>query len=228
MLPVVRGLAEAGVPLSIDSRKAMVMAAALDAGAAIVNDVSALSYDPDSLKLVAARGAPAILMHMVGEPKTMNEAPAYDHVTLDVYDWLAARVEACVAAGIPRSQLAVDPGFGFGKGPEHNAALLADLALFHGLGCWLVVGPSGKRFGGPPKRPRTAQERRAETLAAARAAVERGAQILRVHDVAGAAAALAATAASRRKSLGFLVLIYVFGITPRPRSLTGAQAMRRQ
>ena len=196
VLPVVRGLAGLGVPLSIDSRKAAVMAAALDAGAAIVNDVSALSHDPDSLALVAARGAPAILMHMAGEPKTMNQAPAYDHVTLDIYDWLAARVEACVAAGIPRNRLAVDPGFGFGKGPEHNAALLADLALFHGLGCWLVVGPSGKRFGGAPKRPRTAQERLAETLAAARAAVDRGAHIVRLHDVATAADALAGTVAN--------------------------------
>jgi dihydropteroate synthase len=190
VLPVVRGLAGLGQPLSIDSRKAAVMAAALDAGAAIVNDVSALSYDPASLALVAARQAPAILMHMAGEPKTMNRAPAYDHVTLDVYDWLAARVEACLAAGIPLGRLAVDPGFGFGKGPEHNAALLADLALFHGLGCWLVVGPSGKRFGGAPKRSRTDAERDAETLAAARAAAAQGAQILRIHDVAGAAAIL--------------------------------------
>jgi dihydropteroate synthase len=191
VLPVVRGLAGKGAVLSIDTRKASVMAAALDAGAAIVNDVSALSYDPASLGLVAARRAPAILMHMAGEPKTMNRAPAYDHVTLDVYDWLDARVEACLAAGIPRAHLAVDPGFGFGKAPEHNAALLADLALFHGLGCWLAVGPSGKRFGGAPGRPRTAEERGAETLAAARGAVAAGAHMVRVHDVAAAAAALA-------------------------------------
>ena len=196
VLPVVGGLAEQGATLSIDTRKAAVMAAALDAGAAIVNDVSALTHDPASLALVAARGAPAILMHMAGEPKTMNLAPAYDHVTLDVYDWLAARVEACVAAGIPRDRLAVDPCFGFGKAPAHNAALLADLALFHGLGCWLVVGPSGKRFAGAPKRPRTPAERRAETLAAALAAHARGARMLRVHDVAAAAAALAVVAAT--------------------------------
>jgi len=191
VLPVVAGLAGQRAVLSIDTRKASVMTAALDAGAAIVNDVSALTYDAASLALVAARRAPAILMHMMGEPKTMNRAPAYDYVTLDVYDWLAARVEACLAAGIPRAHLAVDPGFGFGKAPEHNAALLADLALFHGLGCWLAVGPSGKRFGGAPGRPRTADERRAETLAAARAAVTAGAQMVRVHDVAAAAAALA-------------------------------------
>lgn len=190
VLPVVAGLAGKGAALSIDTRRAAVMAAALDAGAAIVNDVSALSYDSSSLALVAARGVPAILMHMAGEPKTMNRAPAYDHVTLQVYDWLEARLAACLAAGIPRAQLAVDPGFGFGKGPEHNAALLADLALFHGLGCWLAVGPSGKRFGGPPGRPRTAEERGAETLAAARAAVAAGAQMVRVHDIAAAVAAL--------------------------------------
>jgi dihydropteroate synthase len=198
VMPVVEGLAGRGVALSIDTRKAAVMAAALDAGAAIVNDVSALTYDPASLALVAARGAPAILMHMAGEPKTMNRAPAYDHVTLDVYDWLEARVEACLRAGIPRGQLAVDPGFGFGKAPEHNAALLADLALFHGLGCWLAVGPSGKRFSGAPKRPRSPTERRAETLAAARAATGRGAHILRLHDVAAAASTLAGTAADGR------------------------------
>jgi dihydropteroate synthase len=191
VIPVVGGLAGCGAVLSIDTRKASVMAAALDAGAAIVNDVSALSHDPASLELVAARSAPAILMHMAGEPRTMNRAPAYDHVTLDVYDWLEARVAACAAAGIPRARLAVDPGFGFGKGPEHNAALLADLALFHGLGCWLAVGPSGKRFGGAPGRPRTAEERGAETLAAARTAIAAGAQLVRIHDVAAAAAALA-------------------------------------
>ena len=190
VLPVVRGLAGAGVPLSIDSRKAAVMAAALDAGAAVINDVSALSHDPASLPLVAARGAPAILMHMAGEPKTMNVAPAYDHVTLDVYDWLEKRVEACVGAGIPRDRLAVDPGFGFGKGPEHNATLLADIALFHGLGCWLIVGPSGKRFADRPKQVRTAADRLAETLAATRTAAAHGAQMVRVHDVAAAAAAL--------------------------------------
>lgn len=200
VMPVVEGLAGAGVTLSIDTRKAAVMAAALDAGAVIVNDVSALSHDPGSLPLVARRGAPAILMHMAGEPKTMNRAPAYDHVTLDVYDWLEARVEACLAAGVPRGRLAVDPGFGFGKAPQHNAALLADLALFHGLGCWLAVGPSGKRFSGAPKRPRTDAERGAETLGAARAAVGRGARILRLHDVAAAAAGLGSGARADRNS----------------------------
>ena len=200
VLPVIEGLAGAGAVLSVDTRKAAVMAAALDAGAAIVNDVSALTYDPESLSLVAARGAPAILMHMAGEPKTMNRAPAYDHVTLDVYDWLEARVEACVAAGIKRECLAVDPGFGFGKAPDHNAALLADLALLHGLGCWVVVGPSGKRFSGFPKRPRNDAERSAETLAAARTAVAAGAHIVRLHDVAAAAALLGRGGASDRNS----------------------------
>jgi len=182
-VPVVEGLARAGAMVSIDTRRAAVMAAALDAGAALVNDVTALSSDPASLALVAARGVPVVLMHMRGEPRTMQDDPRYDDVALDVFDYLAGRVAACVASGIPRARIAIDPGLGFGKSFAHNHQLLERLALFHGLGCALLVGASRKSFtaGAAKLAPKA---RLGGSLAAALAALGQGAQILRVHDVA--------------------------------------------
>jgi dihydropteroate synthase len=181
--PVVEGLARAGTRVSIDTRRAAVMAAALDAGAALVNDVTALTGDPASLDLVARRGAPVVLMHMKGEPKSMQHDPQYDDVVLEVYDYLAARVATCVAAGIPRARIAIDPGLGFGKSFAHNHELLERLALFHGLGCAILIGASRKGFtaGGARLEPKA---RLAGSLAAALAALGQGAQLLRVHDVA--------------------------------------------
>ena len=184
VVPVLEALAGSGAVLSIDSRNSAVMAGALDAGATIVNDVSALTHDPTSLDLVAGRGAPVVLMHAQGDPRTMQREPAYDHVSLDIHDYLEARIAACEAAGIGRGQIALDPGIGFGKTLEHNLILLRDLALFHGLGCVLLLGASRKGFIGRLSGETVASRRVAGSLAAALAAAAGGAHILRVHDVA--------------------------------------------
>jgi dihydropteroate synthase len=191
VLPVIEALAGEGVTVSIDTRRAAVMRAALGAGAAIVNDVSALAGDPDSLGVVAASDAAVILMHMRGTPETMQVAPAYDDAVGDVYDALAARVAACRAAGIPAGRIAVDPGLGFGKTVAHNVALLAGLAQFHGLGCAVAVGASRKSFIGALTGEADPKARLPGSLAAVFAAVNRGAQIVRVHDVAETRQALA-------------------------------------
>lgn len=191
VVPVVRGLADQGARVSIDSRQAAVLAGALDAGAALVNDVTALTGDPDSIRVVAASAAPVILMHMRGEPRSMQADPRYDDVALDIYDYLAARVAACEAAGIERSRITLDPGIGFGKTLDHNLRLIDRLALFHGLGCPVLLGVSRKSFigrlaGGAPPR-----ERLPGSLAAGLSGLDRGAQILRVHDVAETVQAVA-------------------------------------
>jgi len=161
-----------------------VMEAALDAGVAVLNDVSALAGDPLSLPLAAARKAAVVLVHMAGEPRTMNLTPAYGFAPIDVYDALSARVEAALAAGIPRARIAVDPGLGFGKRSSHNLELLARLALFHGLGCAVMVGASRKLLVGAAKKDVPPKARLGASLAAALAALDQGAQLLRVHDVA--------------------------------------------
>ena len=181
--PVVAALASDGVLLSIDSRKADVMAAALDAGAAIVNDVSALTYDPAAIELIAQRGVPVVLMHAQGDPRTMQAAPAYDHVSLDVYDYLEARIAACLEHGIARSNICVDPGIGFGKTLDHNLTLMRDLPLFHGLGCPILLGASRKSLIERTAGKAAPKERLAGSLALALAGLRAGVQILRVHDV---------------------------------------------
>ncbi len=191
VLPVIEALAAAGATVSIDSRRATVMRAALAAGAAIINDVSALTSDPDSPAVVAAAGAPVVLMHMLGEPKTMQRDPVYADAPLDIYDTLEARIAACEAAGIPRRRIAVDPGIGFGKTLDHNLAILRDIGVFHGLGCALLLGASRKSFIARIAGEATPKERVAGSLAAALAGLDRGVQILRVHDVAETAQALA-------------------------------------
>ncbi|MCZ6467234.1 MAG: dihydropteroate synthase, partial [Alphaproteobacteria bacterium] len=184
VLPVVRGLSEAGFVVSVDTRHARVMEAALDAGAAIINDITALTGDPGSLGVAAARAAPVILMHMQGDPRTMQDEPRYEDAALDVYDYLAGRVAACEAAGVERTRIAVDPGIGFGKTVDHNVRILNRLALYHGLGCALVLGVSRKSFIARLSRGEAPKQRLAGSLAAALAAVAQGAHILRVHDVA--------------------------------------------
>jgi dihydropteroate synthase len=187
VLPVIGALAQAGVVVSIDSRHAAVMAAAIAAGASIVNDVSALSGDPKSAAVVADASVPVVLMHMQGEPKTMNRKPVYGSVLLDVYDHLAGRIAAAIDAGIARGGIAIDPGIGFAKTPAHNRALLARLGIFRGLGCPVVIGVS-RKFGG---KNDASKNRLGASLAAGLAAVGEGAQILRVHDVAETRQALA-------------------------------------
>ena len=189
--PVIAALRGAGVPLSIDTRKAAVAQAALAAGAGIVNDVSALTFDAGLAAVVAAAEVPLVLMHARGTPATMQDDPVYDDVLLDVYDWLEGRIAAAEAAGIARARIVVDPGIGFGKTAAHNLALIRGLALFHGLGCPLLLGASRKRFIGTISGEDRADRRVAGSLAVALAGAAQGAQLLRVHDVAETRGALA-------------------------------------
>jgi dihydropteroate synthase len=189
--PVIAALRGAGVPLSIDTRKAEVARAALAAGAAIVNDVSALTFDAALAGVVAAAGVPLVLMHAQGTPATMQEDPVYDDVLLDVYDWLERRIAVAEAAGIARGRIVVDPGIGFGKTAAHNLALIRGLSLFHGLGCPVLLGASRKRFIGTISGEERADRRVAGSLAVALAGAAQGVHLLRVHDVTETRAALA-------------------------------------
>ncbi|MBT7290951.1 MAG: dihydropteroate synthase [Rhodospirillaceae bacterium] len=182
VLPVIRALTEDGLTVSIDTRRAAVMVGAIEAGAKIINDISALLADPESLGFAAQCDAPIILMHMQGEPETMQQAPVYHHVSLDIFDYLEARIEICLAAGISRDRLIVDPGIGFGKTIEHNLQILRDLALLHGLGCPLLVGLSRKYFIAALSAGEPAPERLPGSIAGALHAISQGAQIVRVHD----------------------------------------------
>lgn len=185
-VPVIRALREGGLtaPVSIDTRKAAVAGVALQAGASIVNDVSAFDFDPALGPLVAASAAPVILMHAQGVPATMQDDPGYADVLLDVYDALAARLARAEALGIDRARIVLDPGIGFGKTLAHNLALLRGLSLFHGLGCPLLLGTSRKRFIGSIGKASEPRDRAPGSIATALAGVAQGVQILRVHDVA--------------------------------------------
>ncbi|MEO7365268.1 MAG: dihydropteroate synthase [Sphingomicrobium sp.] len=181
--PVILQLATGGAAVSIDTRKAEVMTAALAAGARLVNDVSALTFDPRSAEVVSAAGVPVVLMHHQGDPATMQDAPRYDDVLVEVYQWLEERIAAAQAAGIDRSKILVDPGFGFGKSVAHNLELMNGLALFHSLGCPIVVGTSRKRTIGALSGEAPANQRLGGSIVLALKAAEQGAQIVRVHDV---------------------------------------------
>jgi dihydropteroate synthase len=181
VIPLVAALAGQGVPVSVDTRKPAVMRAALDAGAAMINDVCGLTA-PGALEAVAAADAGVCLMHMQGDPRTMQEAPAYDDVVAEVRGFLLARATACEAAGIARERIVLDPGFGFGKTLKHNLALLAGLPALAAAGYPVLAGLSRKSsLGELTGRP--VDERLAASIAAALAAVARGASLLRVHDV---------------------------------------------
>ncbi|HEX6741949.1 MAG TPA: dihydropteroate synthase [Sphingomicrobium sp.] len=181
--PVIRQLAGGGAAVSVDTRKADVMTAALDAGARMVNDVSALSWDDRSAGVIAAAGVPVVLMHHQGKPETMQDDPRYADVLVEVYLWLAERIAAAKAAGIARERILVDPGFGFGKNVGHNLELMNGLALFHSLGCPLVIGASRKRTIGALSGEAPADKRLGGSIAFVLKAAEQGAQIVRVHDV---------------------------------------------
>lgn len=185
VLPVIERLADrAGVPISVDTRKASVARAAIDAGAALVNDVSAGTADPAMLDVVAAGGAGYVAMHMRGTPQTMQDDPRYDDVVAEVADHLAARARAAVAAGIRADALLVDPGIGFGKTSEHNLALLAALPeLARRAGAPVCVGASRKAFLGCLTGGLPAAEREEATLATTVWSFVMGARIVRVHDV---------------------------------------------
>ena len=189
-IPVVEALAGGGAIVSIDTRHANVMRAAHSVGARLVNDVAALS-EPGSLEAASDLGLPVVLMHADADPQFMQVDPKYSCAPLEVYDYLAARVARATAAGIPRARVVVDPGIGFAKTAVHNAEVLEHLALYHGLGCPLLLGASRKSFvakfhgGAPPER------RLGGSLAAALWGTTQGVQLLRVHDVADTAQALA-------------------------------------
>jgi dihydropteroate synthase len=191
VLPIVRGLSEAGHTVSIDTRKAPVMAEAVAAGAAVINDVSGLGFDPDSLSLAARLGKPVVLMHAQGTPQTMQLDPRYDNVALDIYDYLEARIAACEAAGLPRRLIAADPGIGFGKTSRHNVELMQQLTVFHALGVPLLIGLSRKGFTGALTGETDPRQRVHGSVQGAVQAALAGAQILRVHDVRATRQALA-------------------------------------
>ena len=196
VLPVLEGLNGLHAVISIDTRKARVARAAAKTGAKIFNDVSALTYDKGSLTAAAETGLSVILMHAKGEPKTMQDDPRYNDVVLEVYDYLAVRIAAAEAVGIPRSHIAADPGVGFGKTLADTLELLANLSLLHGLGVPLLVGASRKRFISGVSGGETPQSREPGSFAVALVAAAQGAQILRVHDVAGTKQALSVWRAS--------------------------------
>ena len=183
VIPVVSQLARSGAAVSIDTRKADVMTAAIDVGAQMINDVSALTYDGRSAGVIAASSVPIVLMHHKGAPETMQDDPRYDDALVEVYLWLEERIAAAEEAGIDRNRILIDPGFGFGKNVAHNLELMNGLALFHSLGCPIVVGASRKRTIGALSNEAPGDRRLGGSIAFALKAAEQGAQLLRVHDV---------------------------------------------
>jgi dihydropteroate synthase len=184
VVPVIRALAERGIAVSVDTRHAPVMAAAVAAGARIINDVTALTGDPDSEQVAAKSGAAIILMHMQGEPQTMQADPVYADATLDLIDYFAARLQRLADLGVKRTRISLDPGIGFGKKDPHNLLILNELAAFHGFGCPLTLGVSRKSFVGRLSRGEAPKARMPGSIAVATLGLTQGVQIVRVHDVA--------------------------------------------
>jgi dihydropteroate synthase len=180
---VLAGLQDLPAAISVDTRKASVMRAACALGAGLINDVSGLTHDPEALAAVAELRRPVVLMHMKGDPGTMQDNPSYAGVLLEVYDYLRARIAAVEAAGVPRDLIVADPGIGFGKTAAHNLTLLSGLSVFHGLGVPLLVGVSRKRFVGSITGESDPKRRVAGSIGAALAAAGQGVQMVRVHDV---------------------------------------------
>ncbi len=202
VVPVVRKILEARPEalVSVDTYRASTAKAALDAGARIVNDVTALRGDPRMARLVAEVGCPVVLMHMLGEPKTMQEEPRYEDVTREVRDFLARRAEHAISAGIPAGNIIVDPGIGFGKTLEHNLSLLARLDEIAALGFPVLLGASRKRFLGSITGAEEAKDRVFGTVATTVLGYEGGATLFRVHDVRANREALAVAEAVRSAS----------------------------
>jgi dihydropteroate synthase len=182
--PVIKALSDAGAVVSIDTRHASIMETAIKAGAKIVNDVTALEGDPRSLSVVAEAGVSLALMHMQGEPQTMQNNPHYEDVVLEVRNYLLKRIALCEEAGLRRQEIAIDPGIGFGKTVDHNLQLMNHLDEFTGLGSPVLLGVSRKSFISKLNNDEPPKERVAGSLSAALAGVARGAKIIRVHDVA--------------------------------------------
>ncbi|SCA56807.1 Dihydropteroate synthase [Candidatus Terasakiella magnetica] len=183
VIPVIKGIKDLGVKISIDTRHSAVMRAAINAGADIINDVTALEGE-GSLEVAAELDVPVMLMHMQGEPQTMQENPIYEDCVLDIYDYLHERVRACENAGLKRENICVDPGIGFGKTLDHNMEIMNQLALYHGLGCSVLLGASRKSFIAKICGDVAAKDRLPGSLVAALQAAQAGVQLVRVHDVA--------------------------------------------
>jgi dihydropteroate synthase len=184
LIPVVEALAhELTIPLSVDTTKAEVARQALRAGAAIINDISGLRFDPEMVGVAARAEAGVVIMHMQGSPATMHIDPHYENVVTEVYDFLAERVEAAVSKGIARERIAVDPGIGFGKTSAHNIEILQGLRRFENLGCTILIGTSRKGLLGKITG-RSLNERAAASVASSLVACLAGARVVRVHDVA--------------------------------------------
>ncbi|HPF79083.1 MAG TPA: dihydropteroate synthase [Alphaproteobacteria bacterium] len=185
VLPVIEGLKKAGckAAISIDTRNAETMQKAINIGADIINDISSLTYDSESLDVVAKAQMPVILMHMQGSPETMQDNPLYDDVVQEIFDYLNVQIERCLRAGLPREKIICDPGIGFGKTLEDNLTILKNMDKFHHLDCTVLLGASRKSFIEKlcPDTPPT--ERLAGSIAAAIRGLEQGVQIFRVHDV---------------------------------------------
>ena len=202
VLPAIRAArAEWRGAISIDTRKAEVARAALDAGATMVNDVSAMGYDAGMAPFVAESGAPVCLMHAQGAPDSMQDAPRYDAVVHDVYDFLAERVAFAEAQGIDRNRIVIDPGIGFGKTLQHNLTLIRNLSIFHGLGCPILLGASRKRFIGTVTDAPDAADRMPGSVAVALAGIAQGVQITRVHEMAATRQALTMWRAVNEESI---------------------------
>ena len=184
VVPAIERLAAAGAAISIDTRRTAVMEAALAAGAHVINDVSGLRHDPRSLEFAARSGAPVVLMHAPGEGADLHAGASYGDVVLDVFDWLAARRDAALEAGIAQDRIVLDPGIGFGKSVADNLALLNALPLFHALGQPLMLGVSRKRMIGALSNEAAAHKRLGGSIMLAVKGMETGVQLLRVHDVA--------------------------------------------
>lgn len=196
--PVIAALrAATSVVISVDTRKASVAAKALETGAGLVNDVSGFTFDPALAPLAAQAGVPVCIMHAQGDPATMQDEPVYADVLLDVYDFLAAQIDRLEAIGLRRDQMVIDPGIGFGKTEEHNLALLRGIALFHALGCPILLGVSRKGFIGKIGKEPQVTARAPGSIAVGLAALAQGVQFLRVHDVAATAQAVRLWQAAR-------------------------------
>ena len=182
--PLIRRLASAGTAVSIDTRKAAVMEAAVTAGAGMINDISALLYDDRAVEVAKAKDVPVVLMHAPSQSSDPHKDGDYGDVVTDVFDWLEARVDAVEAAGISRNRILVDPGIGFGKSLAENLAIINNLGIYHGLGCVILFGASRKRMIGALSNEAPVEARLGGSVFLAMKAVEQGAHIVRVHDAA--------------------------------------------
>jgi dihydropteroate synthase len=182
--PVIKRIAGSGTAMSIDTRKAAVMEAAIAGGARMVNDISGLLYDDRALEVVKTLGVPVVLMHAPSQGSDPHKNDGYDNVVTDVFDWLEARVDAVVATGIGREKILVDPGIGFGKSLAENLAIINNLSIYHAIGCPLLFGASRKRMIGALSKEEATDARLGGSIFLAQKAIEQGAHIVRVHDVA--------------------------------------------